>query len=144
SVLNPPSGIIATANSRIAPDGYPYSISVEWAAPWRTERIYKVLESGRKFSTSDMLALEMDVDSELDRFVADKLVYAVDQSKKVSSRAHKAADILRDWNGQMDANSAAPTIVSKARAELVQLLLESKLGAAPADSWDSALSWKSY
>jgi penicillin G amidase len=144
SVLNPPSGIIATANARIAPDGYPYSISAEWEAPWRTERIYKVLESGRKFSSSDMLALEMDVYSELDRFLADKLVYAVDQAKNASSRAHKAADILRDWNGQMDANSAAPTIVSQARAELVRLLLEPRLGPAPADGSDSALSWKSY
>lgn len=144
SVLNPPSGIIATANGRIAPDGYPYSISVEWEAPWRTERIYKVLESGRKFSSSDMLALEMDIRSELDRFVADKLVYAVDEAKNASKRAHKAADILRDWNGQMDGTSAAPTIVSKARTELVRLLLEPKLGPAPADDSDSTLSWKSY
>ena len=40
---NPPSGIIATANGRITPDGYPNSVSVEWEAPWRTERIYHVL-----------------------------------------------------------------------------------------------------
>lgn len=144
NVLNPPSGIIATANGRITPDDYPYSISAEWEAPWRTERIYKVLESGRKFSSSDMLALEMDINSELDRFVADKLVYAVDESKNASARAHKAADILRDWNGQMDASSPAPTIASKTRTELVRLLLEPKLGPAPADDSDSTLSWKSY
>ncbi|HZR66490.1 MAG TPA: penicillin acylase family protein [Terriglobales bacterium] len=144
SVLNPPSGIIATANGRITPNGYPYSISVEWEAPWRTDRIYSVLGSGRKFSTSDMLALEMDVYSELDRFLADKLVSAVDGSKNASTRARKAAEILRDWNGQMDANSAAPTIVSRARTELMRLLLEPKLGAASANGADSAVSWKSY
>jgi penicillin G amidase len=144
NVLNPTSGIIATANGRISPDGYPYSISVEWEAPWRTDRIYRVLASGRKFSSADMLGLEMDVYSELDRFVADKLVYAVDHAKKVSLRAHTAADILRDWNGQMSANSAAPTIASQARTELMRLLLEPKLGPAPADESDSALSWKSY
>jgi penicillin G amidase len=144
SVFNPPSGIIATANSRITPDGYPYSISVEWEAPWRTDRIYRVLESGRKLSASDMLALEMDIYSELDRFVADKLVYAIDHHKSPSTRARKAADILRDWNGQMTANSPAPTIVSNARIELTRLLLEPKLGAAPAEHSDSTLSWKSY
>src|SRR5581483_8585652 len=132
SVLNPPSGIIATANGRITPNGYPYSISVEWEAPWRTDRIYSVLGSGRKFSTSDMLALEMDVYSELDRFLADKLVSAVDGSKNASTRARTTAEILRYWNGQMDANSAAPTIVSRARTELMRLLLEPKLGAASA------------
>ncbi len=61
SVFNPPSGIIATANSRIAPDGYRYSLSTEWEAPWRSERIYRVLESGRKFSAADLLALETDI-----------------------------------------------------------------------------------
>ena len=49
SVYNPPSGIIATANSRITPDKYPHSISTGWEAPWRSERIYRVLESGRGF-----------------------------------------------------------------------------------------------
>jgi penicillin amidase len=146
SVLNPPSGIIGTANGRISPDGYPYSISVEWEAPWRTDRIYAVLSSGRKFSPADMLGLEMDIYSELDRFVADKLVEAVDHGKikPVSLRAHTAVDILRDWNGQMSANSAAPTIASRARDELIRLLLEPKLGAAPAAGSDNGLNWKSY
>lgn len=145
SVFNPPSGIIGTANGRITPDGYPYSISVEWEAPWRTDRIYGVLASGRKFSAADMLTLEMDIHSELDHFVADKLVAAGDHGKKpVSLRAHTAVDILRDWNGQMSANSAAPTIASHARDELMRLLLEPKLGATPAKGPDSGLSWKSY
>ncbi len=49
-IYDPPNGIIATANGRIAPDGYKYSISTEWEAPWRTDRIYRVLESGKRFS----------------------------------------------------------------------------------------------
>lgn len=124
NVLNPPSGIIGTANGRITPDGYPYSISVEWEAPWRTDRIYRVLGSGRKFSPADMLGLETDIYSELDRFVADKLVYAVDHAKAPSQRSRQAADILRQWNGQMDASSAAPTIVSGGTNELKRMLLE--------------------
>lgn len=144
NVLNPASGIIATANGRISPDKYPYSISVEWEAPWRTDRIYRVLGSGRKFSLADMLGLEMDVYSDLDRFIADKLVSAVDHAKNASARAHQAADILRNWNGLMDGNSAAPTIVSDARTELMRLLLEPKLGPAPADGSDSGMSWKTY
>jgi penicillin amidase len=144
SVFNPSSGIIATANSRITPDAYPYSISAEWEAPWRTDRIYRVLESGRKFSLSDMLSLEMDIYSDLDHFVADKAAYAVDHASNPSQRARKTAEILRDWNGQMNANSAAPTIASQTRMQLMRLLLEPKLGPAPADQPDSALSWKTY
>ena len=143
SVFNPPSGVIATANSRISPDGYPNSISSEWEAPWRVQRIYKVLESGKKFSAADMLALENDVCSELDRFVAERAVYAVDHAKSSSARARTAADILRQWDGRMIASSAAPTIAVRSREELQRLLLEPKLGVEQKGS-ESTLSWKSY
>jgi penicillin amidase len=141
---DPPGGILATANGRITPSGYKYSISTEWEAPWRTDRIYRVLESGKKFAPADMLALQMDVSSTYDRFCADKFVYAIDHAAHASDRAKRAAEILRDWDGRMSADSAAPTIETKARQELARLLLEPKLGAAP-DSRDSgALTWKSY
>ena len=129
-VYDPPAGILATANGRITPDGYKYSISTEWEAPWRTDRIYRVLESGKKFAPADMLALQMDVSSTYDRFCADKFVYAVDHAANASERAKRAAEILRDWDGRMSADSAAPTIETKARQELARLLLEPKLGAA--------------
>ncbi len=141
SVFNPTSGIIATANARITPDKYPYSISTEWEAPWRVDRIYRVLQSGQKFSAADMLALQTDVYSELDRFVADKIVYAVDHAHSPSAKARTAADILRQWNGKMDADSAAPTIATRTRDKLMRLLLEPKLGPA---SGDDGASWKSY
>ncbi len=152
NVYDPPSGILATANGRIAPDGYKYSISTEWDAPWRTDRIYRVLESGKKFAPADMLALQMDVSSAYDRFCADKFVYAIDHVASASTRAKQAADILRDWDGRMSADSAAPTIETKARQELVRLLLEPKLGPSTetpnsggaGNPATGALSWKSY
>jgi penicillin G amidase len=144
-VYDPPSGILATANGRITPTGYKYSISTEWDAPWRTDRIYRVLESGKKFAPADMLALEMDVSSTYDRFCADKFVYAIDHAANASEQAKKAADILRDWDGRMSADAAAPTIETKVRQELVRLLLEPKLGApSPGSNGDSQLSWKTY
>jgi penicillin amidase len=147
-VYDPPEGILATANGRITPDGYKYSISTEWEAPWRTDRIYRVLESGKKFAPIDMLALQMDVSSTYDHLCADKFVYAVDHAANASNRAKQAAEILRDWDGRMSADSAAPTIETKARQELVRLLLEPKLGAPSNDpnsnSASGALSWKSY
>jgi penicillin G amidase len=141
---DPPSGILATANGRITPTGYKYSISTEWDAPWRTDRIYRVLESGKKFAPADMLALEMDVSSTYDRFCADKFVYAIDHAAGASERAKKAADILRDWDGRMSAEAAAPTIETEARQELVRLILEPKLGAASGGRNESQLNWKTY
>ncbi len=143
-VYDPPGGILATANGRITPNDYKYSISTDWDAPWRTDRIYRVLESGKKFAPPDMLALQMDVSSTYDRFCADKFVYAVDHAASASDRAKRAVDILRDWDGRMSADSAAPTIETKARGELARLLLQPKLGAASYGPNRGALSWKSY
>jgi len=146
SVYNPPSGVIATANGRIAPDKYPNSISMEWEAPWRTERIYHVLESGRQFSGADMLALENDIHSEPDLFAAERFVYAVDHASKPSARVKQAADLMRGWDGRMLASSAAPTVAENSIRQLRRLLLEPKLGPAPADPKleDELLSWETY
>jgi penicillin G amidase len=146
SIYNPQSGIIATANARITPDNYPNSISMEWEAPWRTERIYHVLESGRQFSPADMLALETDIHSEADLFAAERFVYAVDHAAKPSARVKQAADLMRSWDGRMFAASAAPTIAQTSMRELRRLLLEPKLGSAPADATraEAGLNWKTY
>lgn len=146
SIYNPPSGIIATANGRITPDNYSQSVSMEWEAPWRTERIYHVLESGRQFSAADMLSLQTDVHSEADLFAAERFVYAIDHAAKPSARARQAADLMRNWDGRMLASSAAPTIAENSIRELRRMLLEPKLGSAPADPGqeDAILSWKTY
>ena len=146
SIYNPPSGIIATANGRITPDDYPNSISMEWEAPWRTSRIYHVLESGRRFSAADMLALQTDVYSEAHLFAAERFVYAIDHASKPSPRAKQAADIMRRWDGRMLTNSAEATIAENSIRQLRRLLLEPKLGSAPADpkKEDEVLNWKTY
>jgi penicillin G amidase len=146
SIYNPPSGVIATANGRIAPDKYPYSISVGWEAPWRTERIYHVLESGRKLSAGDMLALQNDIHSENDLFAAERFVYAVDHASQPSARARRAADLMRSWDGRMSASSAAPTLAVRSAQELTRLLLEPRLGSAPEglEKQKATLSWKTY
>jgi penicillin amidase len=146
SIYNPPSGVIATANGRITPDGYRNSISIEWEAPWRTERIYHVLESGRKFAATDMLALENDIHSENDLFLAERFVYAVDHASKPSARAKQAADLMRNWDGRMLGSLAAPTIAVRSARELTRLLLEPRLGSSPEDpkAQEATLNWKTY
>ena len=142
SVYDPPWGIIATANGRITPDNYPYSLATDWDSPWRTERIYHVLESGKKFSPADMLALQTDVYSAFDRFCAERFVYALDHAPKLSSRARQARDLIRDWDGRLTAASAAASLEHAAREQLARLLLEPKLGSATTS--ESQLNWKDY
>jgi penicillin amidase len=136
-VFDPPSGIIATANGRVSPDGYPYPMSIEWDSPYRTERIYKLLSQPKKYTPADMLAIETDVVSELDRFCAERFVYAIDHTPKASERAKAAADIMRSWDGNMAIDSAAPSIAYYSRGKLNELLLQPKLG----DDWKGYTHW---
>jgi penicillin G amidase len=153
-VYDPPEGVLATANGRITSNKYPYSISSEWDAPWRTERLYRVLESGKKFSAPDMLSLQTDVYSAFDRFCAERFVYSLDHMKNISKRAEQARELLRDWDGRLRVDSAAATIANRAERELKRLLLEPKLVVAseaavqntegqPAATSDGP-TWKDY
>jgi len=128
SVYDPSTGIVATANGRVSPDDYPYTLSTEWVPPYRTERIYKVLHQDKKFAPADMLALQTDVYSAFDKFMAERFVYAVDHASKASDRAKQAAEILRKWDGRMTVNSAGAAIARTSAIQLEKILLKSKLG----------------
>ena len=141
--FDPPDGVLATANSRVTAGDYRYPITLDWLAPYRTERIYKVLEatatrdasgakngSGHLLTPADMLALQTDVHSELDHLIAQKLAYAIDHanaSLRSDSSLRQAADLLRSWNGEVDANAAAPAIVNAERDVIWPMLLVPKL-----------------
>ncbi|MFB3916069.1 MAG: penicillin acylase family protein [Terriglobales bacterium] len=141
-VLDPPSGIIATANNRVTPDDYPYVISAEWGPPYRAERIYRVLNSGKKFTAADMISLQLDVYSDLDNFCAQRFVYAIDRAANASRNAREAAEIMRAWDGRMTTDSAAASIVVATRQELMSILLTSKLGSDAAEyKWEMAPVW---
>jgi penicillin amidase len=163
--LDPADGILATANASVIPPGYRYPITLNWMAPYRTERIYRVLEASPAISVSpaisaspnknssalpgetlapsrpltpaDMLTLQNDVTSEPDLILAQRLAYSIDHATgplKNDPALHQAADILRKWNGSVDANASAPAIVNAARIALWPMLLIPKLApeaAAP-------------
>jgi penicillin amidase len=127
-VLDPGTGVLATANARVSPDGFKYVMSNQWFPPYRQERIYRMLQSGRKFAAADMLPLQMDAYSDYDRFTAERIVYAVDHSRQPSERAKKAAEILRSWDGRVVPETPAPVLTTMTRKYLWQLLLEPYMG----------------
>ena len=142
SVYDPPSGIIATANGRVTSDGYPYELSIQWMSPYRTQRLYKLLNAPKKFTPADMLAIQTDVVSSFDRFCAERFVYAVDHTAHASARAKSAAELMRNWDGTMDVDSPAATIAVFSREKLKELLLQPRLGAEWQDyRWFMSSVW---
>ena len=127
SVVDPPGGLLATANSRITPDAYPFLITLNWADPYRNERIWRLLTNRSGLTKEDMLRVQTDVFSDSDHLIAQRLAYAIDRSPQATKRLRAAADLLRAWDGNVALNSAAAAITTAAREALWPMLLAAKL-----------------
>ncbi len=133
NAVDPPAGFVATANSRVTTEKSPYSLSLEWIDPYRSERIYKVLQGRDQLTPKDMLALQTDIYSEVDQELAHRFAYAIDHAANSDERMRKAADLMRSWDGRLTTDSAAASLVTQARAALWPLILEPKLGKVAED-----------
>ncbi len=130
--FDPPAGVLATANARVTPDDYPYPITLNWAAPYRNERIYKQLAHRTGLTAADMLALQTDVYSDFDHVLAQRLAYALDHTQ--TNRNPQAADLFRTFSGRMTVDSPTPAIVSAVHAVLWPMLLAPHLDQPRAPS----------
>ena len=133
NALDPPSGFLATANSRVTTDKSTHLLTLEWGDPYRIERIYKSLQGRDKLTPKDMLAVQTDVYSEVDQELGHRFAYAIDHSPGADDRLRKAADIMRSWDGRLATNAAAASIVTQTRYALWSLILEPKLGKLAAE-----------
>ena len=94
---NPPSGFIAAANARVAPEGSYPLVSADNAAPYRVQRLQDVLAAQSKLSLQDMAALQMDwFDSQADALLG-KLLDEVNRDA-LSPTANSAMDLLTAWS----------------------------------------------
>ena len=80
NAFDPPSGFLATANSRVTTDKSPYPITDEWIDPYRIERIYKLLDGRDHLTPKDMLAVQTDIYSEVDQEMGQRFAYAIDHT----------------------------------------------------------------
>jgi penicillin G amidase len=128
NAFDPPSGFLATANSRVTADNSPDVLTLEWADPYRAERIYKMLQGHDQLRPQDMLAAQTDIYSEVDQELAHRFAYAIDHTAGVDDRLRKAADLMRSWDGRLSPDSAAASVVTRAREALKPMILQPKLG----------------
>ncbi|HXY32580.1 MAG TPA: penicillin acylase family protein, partial [Planctomycetaceae bacterium] len=128
NTVDPPSGFLATANSRVTTDKSPYPLTDEWMDPYRVERIYKMLDGRDGLALKDMLAAQTDIYSEVDQEMGHRFAYAIDHTASADARLRKAADLMRNWDGRVTTDSAAASLVTETRAALWPMILEPKLG----------------
>ncbi|HUI42371.1 MAG TPA: penicillin acylase family protein [Terriglobia bacterium] len=144
---NPPGGLIATANSRVIPAGYPYFFTDLWAAPFRTARIFELLQAGTPgrscgagklacFTVEDMLKIDFDIHPLDDVWLRQALLRAAAARPPDRDDARQAIELLRGWNGEAEANSPVPLICHDTLIALRERLLEPKVGTELArENW---------
>jgi len=125
---NPPSGLIATANGRIVPDDYPYFITRKWEAPYRTARINQLLREGKSLAPRDMLRIAADVETLEDEWLSKQLLAAGVRRPPQDADSQYALSVLKDWDGQARADSAATLVCETVRRALLERILKPKLG----------------
>jgi penicillin amidase len=118
SVYNPPAGIIVTANQNPFPPDYPYPVNGSFAPPNRANQIRALLSARNGWRAEDLLAVQKDVYSAFDRYLAGEVVKAYDKNSPQNANPSRtttmdsAMALLRGWNGQMDKELAAPFLIS--------------------------------
>ena len=108
SAFNPPSGLIATANQNPFPADYPYPVNGNFAAPYRVRQIRNRISARKGWHAQDLLAVQKDVYDGFREFLARQLVAAYEKRHAHNPGLDPAVAMLKQWNGQMDQDLAAP------------------------------------
>jgi penicillin amidase len=126
--LNPNSGLIVTANGRVAGPKYKPYLTDRWDEPYRTARIYDLLHDKHDLRPTDMLRVQTDTYSYPHAFLAEQLSAAANISPPKNERARKLINRVKDWNGIADADLPEVSFLDATRLAALKLILEPYLG----------------
>ncbi len=123
---DPPSGQIATANNKTVPPGYPYTLTRDWAEPFRYWQIDKLLTQTPRHSVATFKAIQLDIH---DRFAEDLLPLLLKAGPWPTQQERQAVAMLSKWDYAMDANRPEPLIYEAWDRALVKRLIADELGS---------------
>ena len=132
TVLDPPSGKIVTANHKITPPGYRPFLSTDWFLPYRADRIEEMLAERPKHSLDSFARMQADTVSRLAR----ELLAVARAAKPGDDAGREAQALLKGWNADMAAGSAAPLAFMTWYRELTRLVYADELDDLFRDGWD--------
>lgn len=130
-VMDPPSGVIVTANQKVVPQSYAHFITSEWFLPYRAQRIEQLLDAMPIHSVESMRAIQSDVTSLAARdFVA---ALNVLDPKPGSAAGKLALERMFAWNGAMRLDAPEPALFHGWLRALRERIFADELGALSPD-----------
>jgi penicillin amidase len=127
-ILNPPSGLIVTANARVVGPKYKPYLTDRWEEPYRTARIYDLLHDKHDLRPADMLKVQADTYSYPEVFLGEQLAAAARNSTPKDDRTKKLIALTKDWNGIATPDTPVVPFLELTRMETLRLILEPYLG----------------
>ena len=118
-------GWLATANQRITAPGYLSFLTSDWSLPYRYNRIAERLQARPLHDRASLQALQNDQHS----LATARLLPYLRNAPSSHPLAAQARVQLQEFDGGMDANSAAPLIFAVWADELVRGLVLPRIGA---------------
>ena len=103
NVLDPEKGFIVTANQAVVDEDYPYLLTRDWDAGYRSTRIRQLLEEEGELSVSEMQALQLDTANPMAPVLVPYLLELEDLPSPYYRRAQR---LLGDWDFTQPADSA--------------------------------------
>lgn len=147
---DPPSGLIVTANSRVVGRSYPHHLTHDWSAPYRSRRIYDLLNGKRKLTAADYQAVQADVHSIYGKGFARAAAALLREVSPLGDFAgqptpddfkrREAVESLQEWDGRVTADSRVAPLVAEMSIAFRRRILNAALGEART----RAFRWGSY
>lgn len=139
--VDPPRGWLVTANNRLAAEDYPYPLFGTWIGGHRAKRIRQLLEAQiagigerpdqRGFGWPDFCRIQHDTLSLRAGRCVPRILAAL--AGDSDSRVQAALTILREWNGDVTAESVGATIFNLFFWQWTRAVCDARFPAATAE-----------
>jgi penicillin amidase len=121
---NPPSGAISTANQRLQPEDAEHQIGFDYSPPFRAQRIEQLLSHSPVHDATKFARYQTDTLS-LPATLLTALLIGVEPR---TERQQRVIDLLRGWNGDVAADSAAAAIYETWCVAIAREILLPRMG----------------
>jgi penicillin amidase len=129
--INPPGGLIVTANHKITPPGYGHYLTADWFLPYRAERITQLIEARPKHDVASFRRIQGDVNSLAARDLMQAL-RALDP-RPTTGAGKLALARLVAWDGTMRADAPEPLLFHAWLRRLRARIFDDDLGPLAPD-----------
>lgn len=111
ALADPPEGFIATANTQIQADDYPYPLPGVYASPFRVRRIRQMLDGRDGLTMEDMRRMQADVYVLHAEPLRPALLAVLDDAARTwTAEEYAALELLRAWDGFAEVDSPGAAI----------------------------------